>query len=292
LQGSAHGVVPTHAIFQGPFPVDLAYQEVDTPESYRHWPGGVELGKQLKVWKVQNKEFPEIDPGLVSDPYGFDDSPDAEVISSGINSKGPEAVALARHGNFFLWGFSGQPSDMTESGRNCFVNAICYIKKFDGQPPLVRKTSSGRRWALVYAGYAKSYGEQDFVKNLFPKALRDEFGTDADKYVKYYENNLEYLHPAEHGFEVDDDVKELGISNRKVELLDRCVKMLETDTQPEVARRILKRYTTEDFSRPDEWRAWLERNRDRLFFTDQGGYKFMVNPPQPNSEPTPNAGGQ
>jgi hypothetical protein len=294
LQGSAHGVVPTHEIFQGPFPVNVEFEEADTPESYRHWPGGAELAKKLQVWKVQNKEFPAIDPGLVSDPYGFDDSPDAEVISSGINSKGPEAVALGRHGNFFLWGFSAQPSDMTVSGRNCFLNSICYIKKFDGQPPLVRKTSSGRRWALVYAGYAKSYGDQEFVKRLFPKALRDEFGTDSDKYLRYYQDNLEYLHPGESGFEVDEEVKELGLSNRKVELLDRCVKMLTEGDHAPLARSILRRYTNEDFSQSDEWHAWLEQNRDRLFFTDTGGYKFMVNPirKQPAAETTSRTGGR
>jgi hypothetical protein len=52
----------------------------------------------MKVWKVQNKSFPEIDPGLVFDPYGFGDSPDAEAISSGLNSKGPDAVALGSSG--------------------------------------------------------------------------------------------------------------------------------------------------------------------------------------------------
>jgi hypothetical protein len=287
-------VVPTHEILQRPFPVNLQFDEVDTPEDYRDWPGGAELGKKLKVWKVQNKQFPEIDPGLVSDPYGFDDSPDAEVISSGINSKGPEAVALGRHGNFFLWGFSAQPSDMTESGRNCFLNAICYIKKFDGQSPLVRTTSQGRRWALVYAHYRKSYGDQDFVKQLFPKSLLDEFGSDGDKYLRYYQENLEYLHRGENGFEVDQDVKQLGLSNRKVELLDRCVKMLEQNDQPELAARILKRYTTEDFGQPDEWRAWLKQNRERLFFTDMGGYKFMVNPmaAQPAAEETSTTGGR
>ncbi|HWB13139.1 MAG TPA: hypothetical protein VG826_28195 [Pirellulales bacterium] len=286
--------MPTHEIFQNPFPVTIEFEEVGTPESYRHWPGGVELGEKMKVWKVQNKEFPEIDPGLVSDPYGFDDSPDAEAISSGINSKGPEAVALGRHGNFFLWGFSAQPSDMTESGRHCFLNAICYIKKFDGQSPLVRKTSQGRRWALVYAGYAKTYGDQDFVKNLFPKSLREEFGTDSDRYVKYYQDNLEYLHPGEHGFEVDDEVKQLGVSNRQIELLDRCVKMLEDRDHAELAQRILKRYTTENFKEPAQWRAWLEQHRERLFFTDAGGYKFLVNSQslQRTTEKTSTTGGR
>ena len=26
------------------------------------------------------------------------------------------------------------------------------------------------------------------------------------------------------------------------------------------------------------WRAWLDRNRGRLFFTDVGGYKFIPRP--------------
>jgi hypothetical protein len=28
---------------------------------------------------------------------------------------------------------------MTPEARKCFVNAVCYIKKFDGQKPIVRK---------------------------------------------------------------------------------------------------------------------------------------------------------
>ena len=81
----AHGVVPTHEIFHKPFKIDLKLEEISTPSDYAHWPGGDELGPKIKAWKVQKKKFPEVDPGLVSDPYGFADSPDAEVISSGVN---------------------------------------------------------------------------------------------------------------------------------------------------------------------------------------------------------------
>src|SRR3569623_621280 len=56
LQGSAHGGAPTHEIFQRPFPVELTFKEDDTPAKYRDWPGGAELGKKLKVWKVQHNE--------------------------------------------------------------------------------------------------------------------------------------------------------------------------------------------------------------------------------------------
>ena len=99
-------MVPSHAVFNTPLKVNPTFEEVPTPDNYLQYAGDKEIARTIKVWKVQTKKFPEIDPGLVSNPHGFADSPDAEVISSGLNSKGPDSVALARHGNFFLWGFS------------------------------------------------------------------------------------------------------------------------------------------------------------------------------------------
>jgi hypothetical protein len=273
-------VVPSHEIFHKPLKVELRWEDRSTPESYRHWPDGEKLGKTMKVWKVQAKGFPDADPGLVSDPYGFNDTPDAEAIASGINSKSPNSVALGRHGNFFLWGFSGPPSEMTPEARKCFVNAVCYIKKFDGQKPMFRKSSQDRQWALVYAGYLKTIKDERFIEQLFAEDLRKQFGTDPEKYVKYFHENLEYLHPSTGNgrLVVDEDVKGLGVSNRKVKLLDQCVALLEKEEKTDLALRVLQRYTTETFADAKQWRAWLEKNRDRLFFTDTGGFKFMVTP--------------
>ena len=91
---------------------------------------------------------------------------------------------------------------------------------------------------------------------------------------------MEYLHPdpSDGKLVVDDDVKELGLSNRKVELLDRCVSMLEKGEKSEVALRILQRYTNERFTESRDWKAWLEKNRGRLFFSDVGGFKFFTAP--------------
>jgi hypothetical protein len=77
---------------------------------------------------------------------------------------------------------------------------------------------------------------------------------------------------------VDEDVKSLGLSNREIRLLDRCIAMLKEKDRPELALRVLKRYTTEGFSDAADWQGWLEANRSRLFFTDVGGYKFLVAP--------------
>jgi len=127
--------VPSHEIFNKPLKVTGTFRELPTPENYDKLARGEKVEKTIKVWQVQTKKFPEIDPGLVSNPDGFAGSLDAERISSGLNSKGPDSVALARHGNFFLWGFSASPRDMTPEARNCFINSVCYIKKFDGQKP-------------------------------------------------------------------------------------------------------------------------------------------------------------
>ena len=116
------------------------------------------------------------------------------------------------------------------------------------------------------------------MKNLFPEDVRRRFGKDAEKFVAYYTENLEYLIPSKSGFAVDEDVKGLGLSNRKVELLDKCVPLLERGEQAETALRILKRYTTESFADAKLWRSWLKENRTRLFFTDVGGFKFLVGP--------------
>jgi Disulphide bond corrector protein DsbC len=126
-------LVPSHAIFNTPLKVNLTFEERPTPENYFHFAADRPLAKTLQVWRVQTRKFPEIDPGLVSNAGGFPGALDAEVISSGINSKGPDSVALARDRNFFLWGFSGSPSDMTPEARKCFINALCYIMRFDGQ---------------------------------------------------------------------------------------------------------------------------------------------------------------
>jgi Disulphide bond corrector protein DsbC len=278
LDDAAHGVVPSHEVFQKPLKVNLQFEDHPVPPFYRHYPGGEKLGRTMRVWKVQTKTFPEVDPGLVSDPYGFADSPDAEVISSGLNSKGPDSVALGRHGNFFLWGFSAPPEYMTPEARKCFVNAVCYIKKFDGQKPIVRKIASGREWALFYAGYLKQYPGQDFIKQMFPPAVLDRLKNDPEKLVIYYRDHLEYLIPFNNGFAVDEDVVGLGLSNRKVELLEKCVALLEKGEQEEKALRVLRRYTQEGFSDAQRWRSWLNVHRDRLFFSDTGGFKFLVAP--------------
>ena len=80
----------------------------------------------LPMWRVQKEGYMSkrgIRVGMVSRPGGFEDSPEAEIISGGVSGKTWDAVAIGRHGNFLHWGFAASPDDMTEEARDVFANA-------------------------------------------------------------------------------------------------------------------------------------------------------------------------
>ncbi|TAH37395.1 MAG: hypothetical protein EYC70_10525 [Planctomycetota bacterium] len=280
-----------HPIFHSPLEAQVELTEVETPSNYASWPEGAALPAKLPAWRVQNGEVgKEVDYGLVSSPYGFEDTPDAEWISSGVNSKGPTAMALGRQANWFLWGFAGDPTQMTESGRRVFLNTIVYMKQFDGQTPLLKPegnrdfTIRARDWALVYAGFVKELGAdagaQEFLRSRFPAHLVAD-GIDAGRIEAYYRENFEMLYPGENGLlDVDADLKALGVSNRKPEFLDRmAARMQEMGASDPLVMTLADRYLPEEAPRdPARFAAWLAQNRDRLFFSDVYGYRWFVGP--------------
>ncbi|MGE0142356.1 MAG: protein-disulfide reductase DsbD domain-containing protein [Planctomycetota bacterium] len=253
LTRSAHGLAPNHPIFRGPYQVDLQHEAVPTPEGYRRYLDGTGLPESLDVWHVDTADYTSDDslqPGTVADGWGFLDSPDTEIVAHGINSKGPSAVALGRHGSLFLWGFACPPSRMTPSGRNAFLNTVCYMRDFDHAPRLVQRTARDRRWFLQ-----RHVGD--------PEALAR--AREDSEFVRY-ENRA---------FAIDEDCKALGLSNRSLELLDRCVADLESGVEVDRAVRILQRYTGLQLADVKAWRRWLTHSRSHLFFSDVGGYRFF-----------------
>ena len=312
LDNYAHGLATSHPLFHEPFNVAPTIESVPTPEDVLTSFYASKVSKSMQVWKVQAENFPVNDPGLLSNAHLFEDSPDTEIISAGgVSSRGTGSVALGRHGNFLLWGFSAPPSGMTAEGRLCFSNAVCYIKRFDRQRPVVRQaekypfwrqgallTAQGAKASLNPELYKQKYSalaqspealeqsrkyEVSALKTTFPEAVRQRAATDPDIYLRWAQENFPWLR---HGTEnddpfeiaVDDDARAVGPANSDVKLLDACVAMLERSDRPELALRVLKRYTTEDFADAKAWRTWLEGARDRIFFSEAGGYKFHVAP--------------
>ncbi|MHC4553537.1 MAG: hypothetical protein ACYSUT_12365 [Planctomycetota bacterium] len=275
---AAHVGSHKHVVFSKPFTITPVVEEWDTPGNYRRFPGGKELPDKMKVWKVQNSEKKTYG-GVVARSYGFTDSPDAEAIALGFN-RGKEygAVGIGRHGNFLQWGYSAPPSKMTEPGQKLFLNCICYIKQFDGKAPLVTRTGYPRENAVRLAALITKIKDRNFFDGTFAADLKEKYKDNPDGLVKYYTENFEFIY-RDRTFVIDEDIKSLGLSsNRTLETLEKLVQMLGDRKKSKTARKLLVKYTNESFRSPKQWQDWFDKNKDRIFFSDFGGYKFFVTP--------------
>ncbi|RBQ09016.1 protein-disulfide reductase DsbD domain-containing protein [Pedobacter miscanthi] len=332
LDDEALNIKTDHPIFNTPNAVKLTMVKKPTPGSFFNGHQAATTPKEMEMWQVVKQGFSSKEPyliGMVSHGEGFNDSPDAESISGGVCLKNAEAVALGRQGNYFMWGFAGSPDYMTDEAKDVFVNAICYIKKFDHKAAMVKKVQIETRSGIDELVYRlnkdlynqaivsrregnlrmlkmqqelkdkKAKGEdighgnemflkmpvtndtqsfEDYVKGFAGDSLFRLYGTNIGHYHKYYRENYEYFYPSGvYTLQLDRDAQKLGISNRKVALLDKCVSLLEHGKDVAMAQRLLERYTTQNFTKAADWRNWLNQNRNNLFYTESGGFKFMVN---------------
>ena len=267
-----------HVVFSTPFEVKPVVENWDTPDNYRRYPGGKELPDKMDVWKVQTSEKKTYG-GVVARSYGFTDSPDAEIIVKGFN-RGKEygAIGIGRQGNVLQWGYASSPSGMTEAGKNLYLNCICYIKKFDGKKKLVSRDGYPRENALRLGALITRIKDKDFFSSTFSEDLREKYEGDPDGLVKYFKDNFEFIR-RDKTFVVDEDVKKLGLeSNRTLESLEKMIELLGDGDKKKLARTVLMRYTNESFSWQWQWKKWYEANKDKIYFTDFGGYKFMIVP--------------
>jgi hypothetical protein len=274
---AAHGESLDHEVYSKPFKVEPELESIKTPSNYRRFPDGDKLPDKMKVWRVQNtgKGY----GGVVARSYGFTDSPDAEIIALGVN-RGKEygAVGIGRHGNILQWGYWARPSQMTDAGRKLFLNCVHYISRFDSKGPLIRRASSHRMNAVRLAALIDRIKDERFFSGTFGPDLKKKYDGNADGLVKYYRDGFELIY-RDRTFRVDSELKSLGIkSNRQIATLERLISLLKDDAHAETARRLLSRYTDQTFRTPEQWQSWFEENKDRIYFTDVGGYKFLVVP--------------
>ena len=332
LSGDTYNVKTEHPIFNTPEKVDLTFTTKKTPSNFYHYPNSSTIPKEIPSWRVQGLDFKNSDYqiGMVSRGAGFLDSPDTEYISGGDNTKSMDAVAIGRHGNLFLWGFSASPDYMTDEAQKVFSNAIVYMKNFNGVS-LVAKKMNDRikirdsylffknrdvtqenfnefksKWlkykkkdfdrkkeleAKIANGEKLNKFQQSFLDKMepiptldswLPKQIGEDmykkFGADINGYLSYLNTNKEYLIATDNDIIVDEDVKKLGVSNRKIELLENAVSLLDKGgKKAKLGKRVLDRYTEQSFTTTAEYKTWLTTNKDRLFFTESGGYKWLVN---------------
>ncbi|MBZ5496058.1 MAG: hypothetical protein LAP85_06615 [Acidobacteriia bacterium] len=278
MSDAAQGEPIRHEVFTSPFKVEPEYEMWKTPGNYRSYPGGRELPAELKVWRIQNTA--KNVGGVVADPDRFDGFPDAEILTPGFNvTKQSGAAGVSRHGNFLQWGFSGAPSQMTAAGRNFFLNCVCYVHKFDGKPPLVKLNAASRNRAITTAFLMKIIRDSTYLQAAFPADLFARYKDDPDGLARHYQDNLELVFYSEKRYLIDDEMRSLGLnSNRRLETLEKLIALLKDPEKAQPAGKLLKRYTGESFQDTAHWEEWLNANRGRIFFTDVGGYKFLVIP--------------
>ena len=302
-----------HPIFHTPLEPVIELEEIPTPDRYGHWEAN--LPETLAAWKVQSGELGKtVDYGLVSTPYGFEDSPDAEVISSGVNSKSPRSVALGRQGNWFLWGFAGDPTQMTDSAQQVFLNSLVWMQQFDGAAPL---RSAGDRkphrdMAFVHVQFLRSYAGDtnmaSYFRGQFPPELFEQTGGDPDALETYYRQNLEWLRPTTQKVErevpkpdgttqiheydrdvlaADPILAAARVSNRTPAFFQHVLAGFAANASDPEMLELAERYLPADAPREvDALRSWLEQCGDRLYFSDVFGYRWFVAPASLDSKTT------
>lgn len=337
LDANAHSMNLQHPIFKGPFKTKITTYEAPTPDDAKHYSyfQNFNVPDSVLMWRVNTKGYKTdkgFNIGMVSRPWGYLDSPDCEVISSGVCAKTIDAVAIGRHANFMTWGFIGSPLYMTDEAKTVFANAVTYMAKYRTLP-LARKYNEriATRESVKEDKYyctRKAWRSYQDSNNAFYKALLDtakvarerqakgeplttaqkmyvnftekdirpeetfaqflkrrepalfvQFGEDEDKYKKFYEENMPYFYGAQGSYNmvVDEDAKAWGIANNEKRILDKAITCLEKNEDVDRANRILRRYTLCEFTTPQEWRTWLDTYKDKMFFTESGGWYFMVN---------------
>lgn len=321
LNNHAHSWVKDHPVFRGPFEVELKTEMRPVTESTRLQQGfiGKPCPDEIETWEVVRKSgAPDARIGMVSREDGYTDSPDAEFISGGECAKPLGAVAIGRHGNFFHWGFAADPESLTEAGRDVLANAIVYASKFKGHRIIARKLdeySTDRDGFISWIDYSlskdswmsgermyeqlrkenpkraaelgdvalpKTYNE--YICGKYPD-LYPVLGPDPKEYRRYFEANREYLRPSDDdpfNMVVDRDCREIGVANNNIAMLDSAISVWEDGgKRADIGRRLLRRYTLCRFDTPGEYREWVDKYRDKLFFTDAGGFLWLVNSREP-----------
>jgi hypothetical protein len=279
MSDAAQGEPSQHEVFSKPFKVQPKLEKWPTPSDQREYPGGKDLPAQLTVWRVQDsgKEYGSV----VSMGYGFNDSPDAEILTVGYApGKPPGSACVSRHGNFLQWGFSSSPTQMTSAGRAFFINCIVYIHKFDGKAQLIRHAAMDRLYCLYLITLIDRIRDAEFGPGLVGADLAAQYKGKYADLAELYCQQIELVYCDAKGQTViDKQLQDLGIkSNRKVETLDQLVKLLAQPAQAATALQVLQRYTGLRLTTPQQWQQWLAANRARVFFSDVGGYKFFVMP--------------
>jgi hypothetical protein len=217
---------------------------------------------------------------------GFDNNPDVEVFCGGENEKAATAAACWRQGNLLHFGFEQTPAEMNENGQRLLLNSIAYISQFTEDRPIAVTPS-------VFAGSTalpRTYldrrlrdkgdaSEASWI--VAPELFKKLSAMKSDELRKWHAENRSYLHPgnnAEKKLDIDEDARSLAIPIDRPEFFEKCIASLDGSDAAK-ARTLLTRYAPiATFESGSDWKKWFAENKPYLFFSDQGDYRWYVDP--------------
>ncbi|MHB8521900.1 MAG: hypothetical protein ACYDH9_14220 [Limisphaerales bacterium] len=225
--------------------------------------------------------------GWCTYPDGFEVNPDIEVFCGGENEKRAQAAACWRQGNLLHFGFEQSPAEMNEAGQRLLLNCIAYISRFTEDRPIAVTPSVfagpvgcprtyldrrlGAKGDVSDAGWLLAAGTLDQLRN---KSL--------EEVKRWFAENRAFLHPGPDAkLEVDEDARTFGAPTDRAEFFTKTIAALRAGGQAQLASRLLARYAPIDAPKnqtASAWEAWFKENRPYLFFSDQGDYRWYVDP--------------
>lgn len=119
--------------------------------------------------------------------------------------------------------------------------------------------------------------QASYLLAKFPPELVAD-GIDVDRLRAWYAVNEEYFGPGADQWScaVDADLAAICTSNRKPEFLHWLVGAFAVDAHDERALRLARRYLGEHGRDAATATAFIETNRDFLFFSDTAGFRWLV----------------
>ena len=277
---------PGHELFQKPFAVSIQLEDTPSPDNFIKWSPG--FGPTLKTFPIfAAYDEKKDEPGLVTSDMGFEDVPDAERILGGINMKGPEYAAVARHGSFVMWGFHALPEGFTDVGRRLYLNALAYAVAHKGaqvESLRLRPSRTDLLEALtIFLGLSPETERPGMLQRHYAgEPIPGALLTDQSAGRTWYAERAPFLHPAGDGSDwntayqltIDPECKQLGLANDSLAFLDALAARLAKDKADALAAALVTRYVP-GVELP-EFGAWLAKNREQLYFTEAGGWIWRV----------------
>src|SRR5262245_29379034 len=226
--------------------------------------------------------------GWCTYPDGFEENPDVEVFCGGENEKMARAAACWRQGNLLHFGFEQSPAEMNETGQRLLLNSIAYISRFtEDRPIAVTPSVFGGTVAFPRAYLDRRLGEKGDVGDaawLLSEPTLDRLNAlSRDEARRWHAEHRAYLHPgADLKLEVEEEAQALAAPIDRLEFFDKTVAALSKPGEDSKrALKLLARYAPSDMEKQESaslWKAWFKENRPYLFFSDQGDYRWYVDP--------------